>query len=110
MYLDLLEGLKRAQRFRLEDQRGTEINFELPDFLKDKNNRKSANSTSSDGPNARDEDGTYTKPPGKAPQPAPRFSISRSISHNNSIENSSFSEASNQNGDRNRGKNTVFSS
>lgn len=32
----LLEGLKRAQRFRLEDQRGTEINFELPEFLKDK--------------------------------------------------------------------------
>lgn len=32
----LLEGLKRAQRSRLEDQRGTEINFELPEFLKDK--------------------------------------------------------------------------
>lgn len=31
---DLYEGLKRAQRSRLEDQRGTEINFELPDFLK----------------------------------------------------------------------------
>ncbi|CAH1394084.1 unnamed protein product [Nezara viridula] len=31
----LYEGLKRAQRCRLEDQRGTEINFELPDFLKD---------------------------------------------------------------------------
>ncbi|KAK9498079.1 hypothetical protein O3M35_003961 [Rhynocoris fuscipes] len=34
----LYEGLKRAQRSRLEDQRGTEINFELPDFLKDKEN------------------------------------------------------------------------
>ncbi|KAI4467966.1 regulator of g-protein signaling loco [Holotrichia oblita] len=33
---ELYEGLSRAQRFRLEDQRGTEINFELPDFLKDK--------------------------------------------------------------------------
>ncbi|KRT86723.1 hypothetical protein AMK59_2231, partial [Oryctes borbonicus] len=33
---ELVEGLSRAQRFRLEDQRGTEINFELPDFLKDK--------------------------------------------------------------------------
>ncbi|XP_060536156.1 regulator of G-protein signaling loco [Cylas formicarius] len=32
---ELVEGLTRAQR-RLEDQRGTEINFELPDFLKDK--------------------------------------------------------------------------
>ena len=31
---DLYEGLKRAQRSRLDDQRGTEINFELPDFLK----------------------------------------------------------------------------
>ncbi|XP_075222351.1 regulator of G protein signaling family member locomotion defects isoform X2 [Lycorma delicatula] len=30
----LYEDLKRAQRSRLEDQRGTEINFELPDFLK----------------------------------------------------------------------------
>lgn len=36
LILELLEGLKRAQRSRLEDQRGTEINFELPDFLKDK--------------------------------------------------------------------------
>uniref|UniRef100_A0A8D8Q0L3 Regulator of G-protein signaling loco n=2 Tax=Cacopsylla melanoneura TaxID=428564 RepID=A0A8D8Q0L3_9HEMI len=34
----IYEGLKRAQRCRLEDQRGTEINFELPDFLKDKEN------------------------------------------------------------------------
>ncbi|XP_074114684.1 regulator of G protein signaling family member locomotion defects isoform X1 [Cotesia typhae] len=38
---ELYEGLKRAQRSRLEDQRGTEINFELPDFLKDKENSKS---------------------------------------------------------------------
>ncbi|RZC33398.1 regulator of G-protein signaling loco, partial [Asbolus verrucosus] len=35
---ELVEGLTRAQRSRLEDQRGTEINFELPDFLKDKDN------------------------------------------------------------------------
>ncbi|XP_031780001.1 regulator of G-protein signaling loco isoform X3 [Nasonia vitripennis] len=35
---NLYEGLKRAQRSRLEDQRGTEINFELPDFLKNKEN------------------------------------------------------------------------
>ncbi|XP_076294993.1 regulator of G protein signaling family member locomotion defects isoform X5 [Lasioglossum baleicum] len=39
---DLYEGLKRAQRSRLEDQRGTEINFELPDFLKNKENGKPA--------------------------------------------------------------------
>ncbi|KAJ8680308.1 hypothetical protein QAD02_016095, partial [Eretmocerus hayati] len=31
---NLSEVLKRAQRTRLEDQRGTEINFELPEFLK----------------------------------------------------------------------------
>ncbi|KAJ8978977.1 hypothetical protein NQ317_001450 [Molorchus minor] len=31
---ELVEGLTRAQRCRLEDQRGTKINFELPDFLK----------------------------------------------------------------------------
>lgn len=37
--LELVEGLTRAQR-RLEDQRGTEINFELPDFLKDKENQE----------------------------------------------------------------------
>jgi len=30
----LYEGLKIAQRGRLEDQRGTEINFEMPEFLK----------------------------------------------------------------------------
>ncbi|XP_053694176.1 regulator of G-protein signaling loco isoform X2 [Sabethes cyaneus] len=41
---ELLEGLKRAQRSRLEDQRGTEINFELPDFLKDKENFTSGGS------------------------------------------------------------------
>uniref|UniRef100_A0A182VX77 RGS domain-containing protein n=1 Tax=Anopheles minimus TaxID=112268 RepID=A0A182VX77_9DIPT len=42
---ELLEGLKRAQRSRLEDQRGTEINFELPDFLKDKENFSTASAT-----------------------------------------------------------------
>lgn len=30
----MYEGLKIAQRGRLEDQRGTEINFEMPEFLK----------------------------------------------------------------------------
>lgn len=34
----MYEGLNRAQNSRIEDQRGTEINFELPDFLKDKEN------------------------------------------------------------------------
>ncbi|XP_058454976.1 uncharacterized protein LOC131432618 isoform X2 [Malaya genurostris] len=44
---ELLEGLKRAQRSRLEDQRGTEINFELPDFLKDKENFTGTGTSSS---------------------------------------------------------------
>lgn len=35
--------MKRAQLARLEDQRGTEINFELPDFLKNKENLSAAN-------------------------------------------------------------------
>lgn len=43
MFLDLVEGLNRAMRSRLEDQRGTEINFELPDFLKDKENEHNNN-------------------------------------------------------------------
>ena len=34
LYLDLYEGLKNLQRGRLEDQRGTEIKFEMPEFLK----------------------------------------------------------------------------
>ncbi|CAH1163571.1 unnamed protein product [Phaedon cochleariae] len=41
---ELVEGLTRAQR-RIEDQRGTEINFELPDFLKDKENEEISNKT-----------------------------------------------------------------
>lgn len=40
-FSELVEGLTRAQR-RLEDQRGTEINFELPDFLKDKENQQNS--------------------------------------------------------------------
>ncbi|KAL1501798.1 hypothetical protein ABEB36_007057 [Hypothenemus hampei] len=41
---ELVEGLTRAQR-RLEDQRGTEINFELPDFLKDNSDTATKKST-----------------------------------------------------------------
>lgn len=104
LFTDLLEGLKRAQRFRLEDQRGTEINFELPDFLKD-NNKKCIQTSNPDGLNSRDAQDTeiYKRLPGKAPQPAPRFFINRSISHHNPIESGSFSEASNENGDRSHG-------
>ncbi|KAL3289063.1 hypothetical protein HHI36_003505, partial [Cryptolaemus montrouzieri] len=56
---ELVEGLTRAQKSRLEDQRGTEINFELPDFLKDKENdrklRKSSHQTSEDDSNMNPE-------------------------------------------------------
>merc|ERR1712223_1761404 len=37
---DLYEGLKLAQRGRLEDQRGTEIKFEMPEFLKRGTNKE----------------------------------------------------------------------
>ncbi|KPU80687.1 uncharacterized protein Dana_GF16141, isoform C [Drosophila ananassae] len=75
---ELLEGLKRAQQARLEDQRGTEINFDLPDFLKNKENLSAAVSKLrkvranlspvSKGPTS----------PSEIPQPAPRLSITRS--------------------------------
>lgn len=92
----LLEGLKRAQRSRLEDQRGTEINFELPEFLKDKEKyanvgnklRKtkfdeSPSNTISlynniDACNNNEPVKMNTSPPHytqKPPQPAPRLSL-----------------------------------
>lgn len=92
----LLEGLKRAQRARLEDQRGTEINFELPEFLKDKEKyanvgnklRKTkfdespSNSVSLynnvDACNNNESIKMNTSPPHytqKPPQPAPRLSL-----------------------------------
>lgn len=94
---DLLEGLKRAQRFRLEDQRGTEINFELPDFLKDNkpNDWNSAKLVAAaDAMNAKD---SVNKKTTKAPQPTPRLSINR----NNSIEKDSrrTSEVTNESED-----------
>jgi len=47
--VELYEGLSRAQRCRLEDQRGTEINFEMPDFLKSgKNNNGNSSSNGSE--------------------------------------------------------------
>ncbi|XP_059612017.1 regulator of G-protein signaling loco [Phlebotomus argentipes] len=81
---DLLEGLKRAQRSRLEDQRGTEINFELPEFLRNKENMNSNKSRrdsrfeeaagSEDVSHRRESsDGVSGFPP--RPQPAPRLSI-----------------------------------
>lgn len=90
--LDLLEGLKRAQRFRLEDQRGTEINFELPDFLKD----NKTNDWSSVKLVAAADAMNSNKKTLKAPQPTPRLSINR----NNSIEKDSrSSEVANENED-----------
>ncbi|XP_039430662.1 regulator of G-protein signaling loco isoform X2 [Culex pipiens pallens] len=100
---ELLEGLKRAQRSRLEDQRGTEINFELPDFLKDKENFTSTTTTTAATSSAATAMAApsskftrkFAKRPESAefplgastnggslqqihkPQPAPRLSISR---------------------------------
>lgn len=88
-YTDFLEGLKRAQRFRLEDQRGTEINCELPDFLKDKenfvNSKLRKTKPTEPVPMAR----TNFEPssvPLVRPQPAPRYSITKSPS-SSSIQN-----------------------
>lgn len=74
---DLLEGLKRAQLARLEDQRGTEINFDLPDFLKNKGNQ---NAAASKLRKVRDSLSPVNKANSltDAPQPAPRLSITRS--------------------------------
>jgi regulator of G-protein signaling len=86
---ELLEGLKRAQRSRLEDQRGTEINFELPDFLKDKEKYQASNanklrktkfdetpsnSVSLYSSNS-DQVSSASLSPQRPPQPAPRLSI-----------------------------------
>lgn len=88
----------------MEDQRGTEINFELPDFLKDNNSSKwkNINNPSTDDMTSTDlnESETHKKPSGKAPQPAPRLSINRNNSQNNCVETSSYTETINDSGDR----------
>ncbi|XP_065355708.1 regulator of G-protein signaling loco [Calliphora vicina] len=72
---DLLEDLKRAQLARLEDQRGTEINFELPEFLKNTDNLNSSSSSSNNNNNITNENSLNTTPVERPPQPAPRLSI-----------------------------------
>lgn len=93
--------MKRAQRFRLEDQRGTEINFELPDFLKDNNPSKWKNINTFPIENISSENvieyETQKKPSGKAPQPAPRLSVNRKNCQNSCIDSGSNSEAVNEN-------------
>lgn len=86
-HADFLEGLKRAQRFRLEDQRGTEINCELPDFLKNKENfvNNKLRKTTEPVPMARTTFETNSVPLVR-PQPAPRYSITKSPS-STSIQN-----------------------
>lgn len=81
-----MEGLKRAQRFRLEDQRGTEINAELPDFLKD-NGRSKLRKVKPSSPSVANVSNELllstefnNKPIRKAPQPAPRLSINKALS------------------------------
>ncbi|XP_011211159.2 regulator of G-protein signaling loco isoform X1 [Bactrocera dorsalis] len=98
---ELLEGLKRAQLARLEDQRGTEINFELPDFLKNKENlnasklRKArANLSPINKPPAQisvaatEEQPAQTAPQPtqqERPQPAPRLSITNKLKANATV-------------------------
>ncbi|KAH8243333.1 hypothetical protein KR032_006622 [Drosophila birchii] len=75
---ELLEGLKRAQLARLEDQRGTEINFDLPDFLKNKENLSAAVSKLRKVRASLSPVGKVPPSPTELPQPAPRLSITRS--------------------------------
>ncbi|XP_052836905.1 regulator of G-protein signaling loco isoform X3 [Drosophila gunungcola] len=76
---ELLEGLKRAQLARLEDQRGTEINFDLPDFLKNKENLSAAVSKLRKVRASLSPVGKVPScSPTEIPQPAPRLSITRS--------------------------------
>lgn len=94
--IDFLEGLKRAQRFRLEDQRGTEINCELPDFLKDKenfvNHKLRKTKPTEPVPMARTNFEANSVPLVR-PQPAPRYSITKSPS-SPSIQNANNSSSS----------------
>jgi hypothetical protein len=73
----------------LEDQRGTEINFELPDFLKDKEKYQTSNANKlrktkfDESPSnsvslynsSSDQISTTSLSPQRPPQPAPRLSI-----------------------------------
>ncbi|XP_073826162.1 regulator of G-protein signaling loco-like [Musca autumnalis] len=93
---NLLEDLKRAQLARLEDQRGTEINFELPEFLKHNDNQNTSNTS---GEKPQEEDGQQQqmvvdniKHNERPPQPAPRHSISNK---SKSLNNSSTSPTKN---------------
>lgn len=63
-FIELLEEIKKAQRARLEDQRGTKINFDLPDFL------KSSKEAAQKQMLAECNSGYLMKP-----QPAPRHSL-----------------------------------
>ncbi|XP_055847264.1 regulator of G-protein signaling loco isoform X4 [Episyrphus balteatus] len=83
---EFLEGLKRAQCARLEDQRGTEINFELPDFLKNKENQSAANKLRKIRANLSPVnksapvvlvDNQQQQVDRPLPQPAPRLSITK---------------------------------
>ncbi|XP_075152570.1 regulator of G protein signaling family member locomotion defects [Haematobia irritans] len=84
---DLLEDLKRAQLARLEDQRGTEINFELPEFLKTADNlNKNSGDSSPMQENNMVVNHENTMPSiERPPQPAPRHSITNKTKLNKSI-------------------------
>lgn len=96
----MYEGLKRAQRSRLEDQRGTEINFELPDFLKDKENQTSSKfrkvqpNGSLVSENSRFYDGELTIVPKQSPDKiiTPPIAMTRNLKVDNSdLKNESMS-------------------
>jgi hypothetical protein len=102
----LLENLKRAQCLRIEDQRGTDINFELPDFLKDRKKfsgqklRKTAVTATEDevllnlysnidslSPNRIEFNKMSVSPSlQKPPQPLPRTSLNKSSPEISSVQ------------------------
>lgn len=86
--------MKRVQFSRIEDQRGTDINFELPEFLKDR--KKNSNGTKLRKTTYNDSDSMslysniesltqnkielekFGTPQQKPPQPLPRTSLGKS--------------------------------
>lgn len=89
--------MKRAQFSRIDDQRGTDINFELPEFLKDRNKFCNSGGTKLRKTNYDDSDSMslysnieslspnknelkFGTPQQKPPQPLPRTSLGKNIS------------------------------
>lgn len=98
----LLEGIKRAQKSRLEDQRGTEINFELPEFLKNDTGAQSSDEQPPQPP--------QTVVMTERPKPAPRLSIGKSSSQQNASQQQHISSPTTNNSTVNSSNNNSLDS